>query len=72
VQVWGAGGGSGHQRGASHGGSGGGSAFVEAVLLTTPGEVLQITVATGGCAGVYGTTADDDAGALVDRQFTAC
>jgi len=54
VQLWGAGGGSGHLR--DHcAGSGGGGAFVEALVLVIPGEVLQITVGAGGGPGVCGS-----------------
>lgn len=61
VQLWGAGGGSGHLRD-QVAGSGGGGAFVEALLLVVPGEYLQITVGAGGSAGEYGEVlkANDD------------
>ena len=65
VQVWGAGGGSGHLRGQSNSqGFGGGGAFVEVLLPVTPGETLDIVVGAPGAAGVYGSTielvAEDD------------
>ena len=53
VQIWGGGGGSGHLR-YQHGGNGGGGGFVEALVMTTPGEVLEVTVGAGGQAGVRG------------------
>jgi hypothetical protein len=54
VQIWGAGGGSGHFQG-RQGGSGGGGGFVEAILELEPFTILEITVGSGGRAGVRGS-----------------
>jgi hypothetical protein len=54
IQLWGGGGGGG---GLKHqiAGSGGGGAFVEALVKVREGEVLEITVGSGGSAGCLGT-----------------
>ena len=62
IQLWGGGGGSGHLRG-QVAGNGGGAAYVEALLLTVPGETLEIVVGAGGGAGQYGGTVQ-----LVDER----
>ncbi len=54
IQMWGAGGGSGHFYG-RQGGFGGGGAFIEAIMDLEPFTVLEITVGAGGGAGVKGT-----------------
>lgn len=54
MQVWGAGGGSGHFKGRG-GGSGGGGAFVEVLMHVNPHDVLEIVVGAPGQAGVHGT-----------------
>lgn len=54
VQLWGAGGGSGHfyER---KGGSGGGGAFVEFILSVNPFDIFEVVVGSGGQAGIHGT-----------------
>ncbi|CAM9256179.1 unnamed protein product [Ascophyllum nodosum] len=54
VQVWGAGGGSGHFKGGQCG-DGGGGAFAEAFVHVSPGDDFEITVGGCGSAGVYGS-----------------
>jgi hypothetical protein len=54
MQVWGAGGGSGHFKGRG-GGSGGGGAFVEVLMHVSPHDVLEVVVGAAGQAGVHGT-----------------
>jgi hypothetical protein len=53
VQMWGAGGGSGYFYG-RQGGNGGGGAFVEAIVDIEPYSVLELTVGSGGSAGIRG------------------
>ncbi|CAM9525720.1 unnamed protein product [Ectocarpus fasciculatus] len=54
MQVWGAGGGSGHFKG-RNGGSGGGGAFVEVLMHVNPHDVLEVVVGAAGQAGAHGT-----------------
>ena len=54
VQLWGGGGGSGHLVGQGCG-HGGGGAYVEALVSVRPGETLEVTVGSGGEAGVLGS-----------------
>ena len=54
IQLWGAGGGSGHFK-ERRGGSGGGGAFVEVFINVNPFDILEVVVGRGGQAGVYGT-----------------
>jgi hypothetical protein len=54
MQVWGAGGGSGHFKLRS-GGAGGGGAFVEVIMHVNPHDFLEVVVGAPGQAGVYGT-----------------
>lgn len=54
MQVWGAGGGSGHFK-YRNGGAGGGGAFVEVIMHVNPHDVLEVVVGAPGQAGVYGT-----------------
>lgn len=54
IQLWGAGGGSGHFKDRKAG-SGGGGAFVEALLYVEPHQVFEVRVGSGGQAGAYGS-----------------
>lgn len=66
LQCWGGGGGSGHLYDRI-GGAGGGGAYVEALLLVTPGEKLEITVGSGGSGGVRGLREEQREVALLTR-----
>lgn len=68
VQLWGAGGGSGHFYG-RQGGSGGGGAFIEAIIDLEPFTVLEITVGSGGGAGVRGTEIETTDLQEMKRQY---
>jgi len=57
IQIWGAGGGSGHLKNQGHGEGTGGS-FVECVVDVFPGEELTVTVGDGGKKGQYGNGHD--------------
>jgi len=48
VQLWGGGGGGGSNRCGSLGGGGGSGGYVSATIAVVPGEVLQLTIGSGG------------------------
>jgi hypothetical protein len=62
IAVWGAGGGGGVTAQAYPGGAGGAGGFAEATFPLTPGETLNLLVATGGAAGVVGSATQGGGG----------
>lgn len=63
ARVWGGGGGAGGSLGASGAGSGGGGAgYAEGIIEVTPGQVIAVTVGSGGAGGAATPTNGQDGG----------